>query len=134
LEPLPKAPTAIGGATSGDHYSIPSQLVEVSLREAGWRATNLGANLPFDTILDAVRREAPLSVWISVSHVDDEKKFVTQFNKFSAALPKLTAFLVGGRVLNASIREQLQFTAYCESMLELLQLADELRVENKQLA
>jgi MerR family transcriptional regulator, light-induced transcriptional regulator len=134
LEPLPNSPKAIGASTSGDHYSIPGQLVEVSLREAGWRATNLGANLPFETILEAVRHEQPRLVWISVSNVDDEGSFITRFNQFAANLPESTVFLVGGRILNERMRQSLRYTAYCESMLHLNQVANELRSEKMQLA
>jgi excisionase family DNA binding protein len=134
LNPLPNAPKAIGGSASGDHYSIPGQLVEVSLREAGWQASNLGANLPFATILEAVRRELPRLVWISVSHVEDEEQFVAEFNDFALALPESTIVLVGGRVLASQIRQHLQFTAHCESMLHLSQVADELRSDHVKLA
>jgi len=134
LEPLPNAPKAIGAATSGDHYSIAGQLVEVSLREVGWQATNLGCNLPFETILQAVRHERPRLVWIGVSHVEDEETFVTQFNEFSAALPQSAVLLVGGRVLNGSISQHLQFSTHCESMLHLAQVANELRCDSVKLA
>jgi excisionase family DNA binding protein len=134
LEPLPNSPKAIGASTSGDHYSIPGQLVEVSLREAGWQATNLGSNLPFETILEAVRHEQPRLVWISVSNIDDEEVFIKQFNEFAADLPESTIFLVGGRVLDERIRQRLRYTAHCESMLHLSRVADELRSENLKLA
>lgn len=134
LEPLPNSPKAIGASASGDHYSIPGQLVEVSLREAGWHATNLGSNLPFETILEAVRHEQPRLVWISVSNVDDEESFIKQFNEFAADLPESTICLVGGRVLDERMRQRLRYTAHCDSMLHLSQLADELRSENLKLA
>ncbi len=81
-EPLPSAPIAIGAATSGDYYTMPGQLIEVVMRERGWRADNLGSNLPFETILRAILVERPKLVWLSVSHIADADKFVTNYLEF----------------------------------------------------
>jgi len=124
--PLPSAPKAIGGTPSGDHYSIPSQLVEISMLEAGWQATNLGSNLPLETILEAVRRETPAIVWLCISHIEDEKIFVEKFNEFASAIPKSTQIVVGGRMVIPSLLEQIKNAVHCDTMLQLSHLCDDL--------
>jgi len=126
LDPLPAAPKAIGGTASGDYYSIPSQLVEISMREAGWQATNLGSNLPLETILEAVRREPPAIVWLSISNIEDEKVFVKKFNEFASAIPRSTQIVIGGRMVVPSLLAQMKDAAHCDTMLQLSYLCDDL--------
>jgi excisionase family DNA binding protein len=118
-----RAPLAIGGAPHGDHYQLPSQLVEMVLRESGWRATNLGDNLPFETLLRAVRDSQPKLFWLSVSHIEDEEGFVEQFARFSADLPRDVTLVVGGRALHDRLRPRLTFTAHCDTMQQMASFA-----------
>jgi len=134
LDPFPNAPKAIGGSASGDYYAIPSQLVEVSMLEAGWQATNLGTNLPFETILEAARSELPEIIWLSVSHFEDEYIFVNQVNELASLLPQSTRLVIGGRMLSKDLAKKLPFSTYCNSMLQLSQLADDLLRNGKQRA
>ncbi len=119
----PHAPRAIGGTISGDHYTLANSLVELVLREAGWNATNLGGNLPFDTLLVAVRRERPKLLWLSISHVEDSDAFVASYNQFYSQLPSDLAVAVGGRALNDSLRPRIGFSAHCDNLEQLSALA-----------
>ena len=118
-EPSAGAPLAIGGAPSPDPYTLPNQLIELVLRESGWRATNLGANLPFDSLLAAANRYQPKLFWLSVSHIENEDSFVEGFQHFSSHLPRDIVLVVGGRALHDGIRPRLKFTAHCDSMIQL---------------
>jgi MerR family transcriptional regulator, light-induced transcriptional regulator len=126
-DPGPLAPSAIGAAASGDYYSLPSQMVEVTLREAGWQAINLGVNLPLDTILEAVRIERPKLFWLSVSHLVDQEKFVEDYAKFWSSLPRETVVVVGGRALTDLLRPRLKYTAHCDTLQQLSMLAKTLK-------
>lgn len=121
--PPPNAVVAIGGSPEGDPYTLPSQLTEVVLRECQWNATNLGSNLPFETLLAAAKHHKPRLLWLSVSHIEDESKFIKAFQAFSDALSPETSLIVGGRALNDRVRPQLSFTAYCDNMRQLKNLA-----------
>ncbi len=126
-DPPATAPYALGGTLSGDHYMLIGQLIEVTLREIGWRAVNLGVNLPFASYAEAVRRERPRLVWLSVSHVDDKPQFIEDFRKFWSTLPQDTALVVGGRELTDNLRPQLNFTAHCDTMQQLASFAKSLK-------
>ncbi len=53
LPDLPKsAPIALGGTFSGDPYQLPTALIELAMREAGWNAISLGSNLPTESFLE----------------------------------------------------------------------------------
>ena len=59
------APVAIGGTLSGDHYALPTGLIELVLKENHWNATSLGTNLPVETLLAAIEHHQPQLVWVS---------------------------------------------------------------------
>lgn len=126
-EPRAGAPVAIGGAVAGDHYMLPTQLVEVVLRESGWRAFNLGTHLPLSTFVAAARRERPQLLWLSVSHLEDVDKFVDEFTAMASALPSGVHLVVGGRALTDAVRPRLPFTAHCDTLVQLAKLARNLK-------
>lgn len=117
------APRAIGGTIAGDHYTLANSLVELVLREGGWNATSLGGNLPFETLLVAVRRERPKLLWLSISHVPDADAFVASYNQFYSQLPSDLAVAVGGRALTDSLRPRIGFSAHCDNLEQLTALA-----------
>lgn len=131
-EPMNHSPLAIGGSASGDHYALPGQLIEVVLRETGWRAVNLGCNLPFATLSAAVRKERPRIVFLSVSHVADLESFLSGYSEFANGLPKETSLVVGGRALTDQLRPHLQYTAHCDTMKNLSTLARAVRGQSFQ--
>ncbi len=121
-----EGPVAIGGSPQGDHYQLPTALVELALCERGWRATSLGSNLPLFDFLKAVQEYQPRVVWFSISHVEDEDALVEDFNRLAASLPKQTALLIGGRGATDAIRPRLRYTGHCDSLRNLADLADSL--------
>jgi MerR family transcriptional regulator, light-induced transcriptional regulator len=125
-EPPTAAPIAIGGTVAGDHYSLNGQLIEVILRSLGWRATNLGTNLPLETIADAIEKERPSMVWLSVSHVENPERLATDFRNFWDSIPRDTVLVVGGRALDDSLRPRLNFTAHCDTMQQMSSFAKSL--------
>ena len=121
------APVAVGGATSGDRYDLATALVELTLRESGWNATNLGCDLPLDSILQAAHDHQASLVWLSVSVIDDESSFVSQQNTFANSLPDDVSLIIGGRALNDDIRPKLLYTAHCDSLRHLVGFAEAIR-------
>lgn len=118
-EPPENAPLAMGGTPEGDHYSLATQAVEIVLRECNWRSVNLGPNLPFETLLSAALEHRPRMLWLSVSHIASPEEFIKAFQTFAAQLPQDIVLTLGGRALNDSIRPQLKFTGYCDTMRQL---------------
>lgn len=121
--PRPTGPVAIGGAPEHDPYQLPTNLVELTLREAGWQAHSLGANLPIDSFKKAAEHYQPSLIWMSVSVVDGESNFVDRFNAFADWLPDHCVLIVGGRALKDDLRPRLRYTAHCDNLLQLTELA-----------
>lgn len=117
------APLALGGSPSKDNYSLPSQLLDLVLRECSWRTMNLGCNLPLETIVAAVDELKPKMVWLSVSHLESPEKFVAEYAEFYSALPQDTLVVLGGRALTDQLRPQLKYTGFCDSMMQLAEFA-----------
>lgn len=126
-KPDDSAPLAIGGAAAGDQYSLGTTMAELVLRDTNWNAISLGDNLPFETISIAIQQHRPKLVWLSCSFIADESTFLTAYQELYDEHSPNVAFVVGGFALTDSIRRQMQYSAFCDSMQHLEGFASTLR-------
>lgn len=113
------APLAMGAAPAGDHYTLPTTMVELVLRDAGWRAVSLGSDLPFETLQAAVAEHRPRLFWLSVTHLVDPQAFLTRYGEFAESCGSQTAVVVGGRALDETLRSKMKFAAHCFNLAQL---------------
>jgi excisionase family DNA binding protein len=121
LPTLPEsAPPAIGGTLYGDAYRLPTSLVELALREAGWRAESLGTGLPAETFAAAIGTLHPKLFWLSVSFIGSVPEFLAAYNLIYQRSQELgVPIAVGGQALRADIRRQMHYSAFCDSLRHL---------------
>ncbi|QDV49996.1 MerR family transcriptional regulator [Gimesia fumaroli] len=117
--PPAEAPLAIGGAAEGDQYTMATTMVELVLRDIKWNAVSLGANLPFTTLAAAIKQHRPKLFWLSVSYVPDETEFIRAYSELYDEFGLDVAFVVGGRALHESIRQEIQYAAFCDNIRHL---------------
>ncbi len=118
------APLAIGGTLSGDTYTLPTKIVELVLREAGWDAQNLGSNLPSESVCAALRSLRPRILWLSVAHIPDAEAFQGQYEPiYATTQAQGVAMVVGGNALTPDIRKRIQYGAYCDSFSHVVSFA-----------
>ncbi|REK05535.1 MAG: helix-turn-helix domain-containing protein [Planctomycetota bacterium] len=128
MPPL-KAPVALGGALEHDPYRLPTTMVEIALREAGWNATSCGTLLPAATLGDAVRENEPQLLWISVSHLKSEDEFLEQYAALQrVAADRGTAVAVGGRALTEELRQQMIYSTFCDTLRHLVTFVETLNI------
>ncbi len=133
LPPIsPSAPVAFGGTPEGDPYQLPTALVELSLREAGWNAMNLGNNLPLGSFQQAVHDQPPQLVWLSVSAIAHLSTFVTEENRLAETLGNDVALFLGGRAISEKVRAKLQYTGYCDDIQQLVKLSEAIAYRHSQ--
>lgn len=125
--PLPTAPLALGGTSSGDHYSLATSMVELVLRDSKWNAISLGDNLPFDTLDAAIRQKQPKLFWLSCTYIEDESAFLQGYAKLYEEFGSDIAFVVGGKALNETLRRSMNYSAFCDNMQHLQGFANTLR-------
>ena len=119
---------ACGGTIEGDTYTLPTSMVELVLRNAEWDATSLGASIPIQSMVRAIKELKPRLFWVCVSHVPDPEAFVRDFKQLSDAAESIgTAIAVGGRALTQELRQQITFCCHCESMQQLEAFAKSVR-------
>lgn len=123
-----RALLAMGGAPSGDQYSLGTTMVEVVLRDAKWNAVSLGDNLPFHTMDAAIRRHRPQLFWLSCSYIENATEFLEGYNTLYAEFNTDVAFVVGGRALTEVLTRQMKFSAWCSNMQHLEGFAQTLRL------
>ncbi len=120
----PDAPRAIGGTLAGDPYSLPTTMLEIALREAGWHAQSYGCGLPTGTLVEALQAVRPRLLWLSVSTLESEQQFLADYAVLYAAALKLgIAVLVGGRSLTADLRDRMQYSAYGDNLRHAVSFA-----------
>lgn len=125
--PSADAPVAIGGSLEWDPYSLPTTMIEVVLRELGWNATSLGTQLPTNAFVEAVRDNRPRLLWISVSCVESVPAFLEEYGLLHDVATKAgAAVVVGGRALTAEVRQQMTYSAYCDTLKHLITFASSL--------
>jgi methanogenic corrinoid protein MtbC1 len=98
LLPEPGDRVALGGAPEWDPYQLPTLVVSLTLRVAGWRTVNLGPRVPLDAYTSAVDKFEPKIVWLSVSstkHDSDAAEYVREMARRLA--PRRIRIVVGGR-------------------------------------
>ncbi len=117
------APIAVGGTPAGDPYQLPTSLVELALREVGWNAISLGSNLPLESFRQAAHDQNPKLVWLSVSAIENLPNFIAEQNRLAGQLSDDITLLVGGRALTDDVRPRLSYTAHCDSLQHLVELA-----------
>jgi excisionase family DNA binding protein len=119
--PPADAPRAVGGTLESDPYRLPTSMIELVLREQGWQATSLGARLPAATIAEAVRDNKPKVLWLSVSSIESIPAFLQEYAYLhSVAVESGAAVVVGGRALTPEIRQQMTYSAYCDTLRHLV--------------
>ncbi len=113
------APLAIGGAPDTDPYSLAGAMVELVLRQRGWDAHHLGSRLPLATLVRAVDQLQPKLLWLSVSHIDDEQRFVAEYSEFWRQVKGRVAVVLGGQALHLDLRRQICSSAFCDTLEHL---------------
>ena len=117
--PPPEAPVAIGGSVEGDPYNLGTTMAELVLRDSGWNAVSMGNNLPFSTLIEAIKSQRPKLFWISCSHIPDEQAFLDGYGELYEQFGLEVAFVVGGRALVETLRPKMKYAAYCDNMQHL---------------
>jgi methanogenic corrinoid protein MtbC1 len=126
--PSADAPYAIGGTLEDDPYTIPNTMVELVLQEAGWRAESHGSCNPATTLAAAIRERRPDLFWLSVSTMQGEREWLSQYRiVFQAATEERVPIAVGGRAMTPELRRSMTYSAYCDSLRHLVGFAEALK-------
>ena len=122
-----RRPVALGGALQGDPYQLASSLAQLVLLDAGWEAVNLGPNTPFESLGKALRELRPKLIWLSVSHVENAKEFLREYQSFERfASHRGVAIAVGGQGLIESVRSKMLYTTHGDCLSQLAAFARQL--------
>ncbi len=108
-DPAESAPVALGCTTEGDLYCLGSTMVELVLRDAGWRAISLGEDLPISSMAMAIERHKPSIVWLSCSYLQNVDRFVEQYNQLYDTFHSRTQFALGGQALTPEVQARIKF-------------------------
>ena len=117
------APIAIGASFENNQYQLATLGVELCLKDSGWQATSLGANIPINSLLQAASDMGPTFIWISATSIPDPASFVNKINAFSESVTAATKVVIGGLAVSDDIVAGLKSVHYCENFAQLVLLA-----------
>jgi MerR family transcriptional regulator, light-induced transcriptional regulator len=118
--PSQAAALAIGATLTGDPYSLPGLMVELTLQESGWQAFFYGCELPVDTICAAIQESKPDLFWLSVSAVESIESFLKDYPKiYETCESEKVLLALGGRMINHTIRDQIRYSVFCDNIEHL---------------
>ncbi|MFN0136634.1 MAG: B12-binding domain-containing protein [Phycisphaerae bacterium] len=124
-EPPADAPLAIGATPETDPYTLATLMISLALQERGWRAENLGNNVPIASLMKAVQDLKPRMLWLSISWLKDAATFAVQCNQLFECCQKAgVAMAVGGHGLTADLRAQIRYSSFCDTLGHLADFAD----------
>ncbi len=117
-------PLAIGATPESDLYTLPGLLIELLLRDEGWDVANLGPNLPLASLANAAMTIRPRLIWLSIHHLADRAKFLSEYSKFYAEVSAAgVAVCLGGPALDTTIRSQIDADRICKTLADLTEFA-----------
>ena len=118
--PAAGAPQAGGGTLAGDWYSLPTAMVEIALREAGWNARSYGSSHPVETLVAAIHEQDLRLFWLSVSWIGSLDELAAAVERLHRAADEEGAALVlGGRPLEPAVRRRLRGATFCNDLAQL---------------
>lgn len=118
------APQAIGATPPGDPYALPASMIQLALKEAGWRTSTLGRCVPFDSMAGAIRTTHPSLFWLSVSIVESPDEFRKGYEQLASIAEEFNVpLVVGGRGLDRDIRRSMVYASFGDGLVHLQSFA-----------
>lgn len=114
------APTAVGGAPTGDPYILPTLCAAAVLESQGFNAVNLGADTPIHSLLLATEALRARLIWLSVSGTGDLSQLQKELEHLADRARDASLSVIIGGSQSESI--QLSDSPFCHvgtSMREL---------------
>ena len=122
-----RRPTAIVATLSGDPYTVATTMAELTLYDAGWSVTNLGADNPAHTLVEAISSLRPRLICIGINWVGELEPFAAGYASIDAAArSERAALVIGGVRTTPALRAKIHYATCCASMRELADFASSL--------
>lgn len=122
------APIAMGAAPSDDPYLLPSLLASTTLSADGWRAVNLGPQMPLDVFALAAKENGAELAWLSITAPQTDAGLITEVERLAQQLHEYgTTLVVGGQQLPRPFKLSAPNLHIAYSMAELASFARGLR-------
>jgi DNA-binding transcriptional MerR regulator/methylmalonyl-CoA mutase cobalamin-binding subunit len=91
------SPHLVLATPPGQLHELGAIIVAAAARSHGWRTTYLGAALPVEEMVGALRNLQPRALGLSIVYPPDDEALRRDLEKLRHLLPKECALLIGGR-------------------------------------
>ena len=110
---------AVGASVIGDTADLASLFAEVSLREIGWDAESLGADLTGTSLSAAANDRGASLVWVCYTHVQPMDLMLEHNRQVNERLPQDARLVIGGGALTPELRRSLVYHFFGDSLVHL---------------
>lgn len=118
--PREDALTAIGCTPERDPYTLPTLMVELTLRELGFQAQSLGTNLPLEMLEPTLDTVKPSLIWVSVSFIDSIDRLRDQLSLLGGlGQSRGVKIVCGGRALGGELKQGTRNITFLSNLREL---------------
>ena len=120
-----KAGKVLLATVKGDVHDIGKNIVKVVVQSHGFTVTDLGKDVPKETVLEAAQKESPNAVGLSAlmtTTVDSMKETIEYLRANGITCP----IIVGGAVMTPDIASAIGATYYSKDALETAHLMQEI--------
>jgi DNA-binding transcriptional MerR regulator/methylmalonyl-CoA mutase cobalamin-binding subunit len=122
------APAILVTTPAGQLHELGAILVAACAAAQGWRVLFLGASLPAEEIVGAVRLGGVRAVALSLVHPEDDPAIPHELARLRRLLPDEVAILAGGRACHAyQLALQAIRATVCSNLIDLGSALDQLR-------
>lgn len=113
------APRAVGATAEGDPADLASLFAEVTMREIGWDAESLGADLGGFSLADAAQTRKASVVWVCYTHTQPFEVMLQHNREVNERLPFDARLVIGGGALTPQLRRSMKFHFFGDSLTQL---------------
>ena len=121
--------TVVLATVRGDVHDIGKNIVKVVAESYGYRVIDLGKDTPEETVVEAVKKFAPMAVGLSALMTTTVPSMERTVKALRAA-GCTTPVFVGGAVLTADIAKEIGADYYTSDALGFVKALDELRLKS----
>ncbi len=126
------APKLVATTPAGQLHEFGSLMSVVAAISDGWQATYLGPNLPAEEIADAVKKNYPAVLSLSIIYPENDPQLVAELRKLREFLGDEVAILIGGRAADGYKNTIDEIGAiYLDNLGEFRNKLDEIRISKK---
>ena len=117
--PEPRGRLVICCTFEGEFHELPINLGQMIFENEGWEVLNFGANTPFFSLIEEIRKHSPEAICISATVMNDIERLSRDYSEFRRQIKEIPIILGGGLFSDECMQKRFPAELYPGSFTEL---------------